>query len=136
MKEVLAITTHIGVYNSDACLLIGPEEGVERWARKAMVKRKVEPFLEGFGKASDTLLGRTVYTGGGGCVIWMPKWNEAVFVHEIIHAAIGLFQGKHTPINQDTEEPFAYLVQFLYETLKPPRKKKKPLKKSAPPRNK
>lgn len=108
----------LDLYKSQFILLIGSYKLIDEWAKKAMLKDKYEFIKKDFNEDTDSQLqGRTWDLGGGASLIWMPKWETNVFVHEITHAALNLFDAKVTPINEDTSEPFCYLMEYLFREL-------------------
>ncbi len=62
--------------------------------------------------------------GGGGSIIWAkPDVTLSTVVHESIHAAIELLKKRAIPLSEDTEEVYAYLIEFLFKSFIDPVKK-------------
>lgn len=117
--EMRVTKVYLGLYKSDFVLLTGPDEKVLVWARGAMRPSKLQ-ILETALRAdpiAPDCQGRTWNLGGGGSLIWMRKPDPALLVHELAHAAFNLMEAKCTPLNSDTEEPFAYLMEYLFANL-------------------
>lgn len=54
--------------------------------------------------------------GGANCVVWF-KENPSVdsLVHELAHATFDILQRKECPADSHVQEPFAYLLDFLFK---------------------
>lgn len=56
--------------------------------------------------------------GGGSSLIWAnPGASVSDLIHEIVHAAINLLRDRGIPLGQDSEEVYAYLIEFLFTGL-------------------
>lgn len=55
---------------------------------------------------------------GGGSMIWIkPEVGVSTMVHEIVHAAHHLLKCRSTPLSEDTEETYAYLIESIFKKL-------------------
>ena len=57
-------------------------------------------------------------------IVWMPDANdETVVAHELLHATINILNWAGVPLTEDTEEAYAYELQYLtnefYNQIKP-----------------
>ncbi len=117
-KKLVIRRANLNLYKSQIILLIGPFEFVDEWAKEAMIKEKYDYIKDDLKRDVEKQLhGSTWNLGGGGSLIWLYKEKKDILVHEIVHAAMNLFEEKRTPINEDTHEPFAYLVEYLFREL-------------------
>lgn len=111
----------VDVYKTDVILLVGEWSLVRKWASKNVKDDKKTELLEtidAIDHVGNRCYGRTIFVGkGGGCLIWIEKWKPTVFVHEIAHAAHHIFESKSIPFSSDTDEPYAYMIECLYERL-------------------
>lgn len=56
--------------------------------------------------------------GGGSSVIWThPSSSISELLHEIVHATAILLRDRGVPLSRDTEEVYAYMVEFLFKGL-------------------
>lgn len=122
-KEKLKVRcTHIGVWNADVCLAVGSHELLADWVKKNVLDWRKKELLEHMeddkNNPKHNNLGRTYFLSGGGSLIWLKESNESIFVHELVHASHHLLQDKATPLSDDTEEVYAYLLEYLYSQLK------------------
>lgn len=110
---------YVRTFKSDVCLLVGDFAEVIPWGRKTMLKEKFEILANTLEKdpPPSTCLGRTFHTGGGGSIIWMPRYDAGTFVHELVHAVSNIYEGKSMEQTRDNEETYAYLMQELYDQL-------------------
>ena len=54
--------------------------------------------------------------GGANCVVWFKdKPSDDQLVHELAHATFDILKHKECPADCNTQEPFAYLLGFLYK---------------------
>lgn len=60
-----------------------------------------------------------VYTQDKGTVItiWTKNKNPDILAHEIFHAVSYSLRHKGLPLSDDTEEVYAYLIQFLMKEI-------------------
>lgn len=50
-------------------------------------------------------------------VIWSRGGNVPTIAHECLHAVSYFLRGKGVPLSNDTDEIYAYLFDFLFETI-------------------
>lgn len=53
------------------------------------------------------------FTNGSSMVIWMPKVEDQIVAHELLHATIGIMNWAGVPLTDDTEEVYSYQMQYL-----------------------
>lgn len=79
--------------------------------------KKLEEMVKKHGNRKSTRATQFPMDGGGS-VIWLhPEAKLGTLVHEIVHASHHLLKCREVPLSEDTEEVYAYLQQFLVETL-------------------
>ena len=112
--------THLRLFKSDVSLVVGTYEQLKDWVREALTEEKKSWFLPWLDRETpeSTLLGRTYNLRGGGSVIWLSKYDEPTFVHELVHAVGNLFEEKGMSLSRETEETYAYLIQDLHNQLR------------------
>lgn len=81
--------------------------------RKIMVEQENLIFDQ-----SDDDVGMTLMDGRRVFVWLSPKANIGVLVHEIFHAACHILGDAGVHLVPDTEETYAYFIQYLYDKLK------------------
>lgn len=55
---------------------------------------------------------------GGGSVIWAgPYATVGCLIHECLHVVAHLLRSRDIPFTTDTEEVYAYLIDFLFTNL-------------------
>lgn len=116
---------HVGVYIADVTLLVGPQELLIPWAKdpKNCQDRFRDELLASFvnAKKNPSVFGRTFFVGtGGGSIIWLPfPTDPNVYTHEISHAAYHILKAKGVILCDETDEVYAYLVEYLWKKLNP-----------------
>lgn len=108
---------HVGLYKTDVVLLIGPYEQVHSWLKKNLLKDRYEHIKDAIDNKEKTVQGRTFYLPGGGSVIWLPKRNMPVLVHELFHVVHNMLGARNIELTDDTGEVYAYLLENLYYRL-------------------
>lgn len=53
------------------------------------------------------------FTNGSVIVIWMPEVEDQIVAHELLHANIAIMNWAGVKLNDDTEEVYAYNLQYL-----------------------
>lgn len=112
---------HVDVFDVDVGLAINAsEEEVKAWLKEssgANYKNFDENLLTDY-DSSHTNKGRTVSFMGGFVVL--VKANKkalrsfvGILCHELAHVAFNLLRNRATPLSEDTEETYAYLLQNL-----------------------
>ena len=61
--------------------------------------------------------GKTFCFEGGGSLIWMPKYNSSILVHEIFHATHHALEAKGFELTKSSHEAYAYCMEYVYEKL-------------------
>lgn len=122
MKKRPIIRRHVyeSLFNADIVLIVCEWEDFIEGARPMLVPDKLKTLEErSKGKLVDIwTLARQYPMDGGGSVIWArPNASVPTLVHEVVHAAHHLLADRATPLSEDTEETYAYLVERLYQGL-------------------
>lgn len=62
------------------------------------------------------------FVNGSSIVVWMPEVQKEIVSHELLHATIAIMNWASVPLKDDTEEVYAYQLQYLtnefYKNLK------------------
>lgn len=53
------------------------------------------------------------FVNGSSIVVWMPKVDDQIVAHELLHANIAIMNWAGVKLNNDTEEVYAYNLQYL-----------------------
>lgn len=81
-------------------------------------RKKVQSYLENkypkfrFDVPSDQAGGGCFKREGYDPIVWLSNKKPYIVVHEMIHAVSDLFEGIGLKINKETEEVFAYMVDY------------------------
>lgn len=110
LKEV---KLYVSVYKTDVVLLIGPYTGIRAWMKKNLNKASYE-YIEEVLEERSGVTGSTFHLLNGGAVIWMPKRDPAVLVHELFHVTHRMLSARSIPLANDTGEAYAYLLESMY----------------------
>lgn len=115
--------THCKVHTwkADVLLVIGDHELILPWARDYMFLdrfKEVEELIKNDGDIGTKTQGTAYFLEGGGCLIWLKKYDAGVLVHEIMHAVFHILSTKQVKLNYDTQEVYAYLFEHIFNTLK------------------
>lgn len=51
------------------------------------------------------------------CVLWAKNGEQDLIVHEIMHAVSFVLREKGISLSDETDEIFAYLMQFLFKEI-------------------
>ena len=106
------------LFDCDFLLLIGDYSLLKDWAKGVLSGEKLNDFNRMCTEMSDVGRGRQFPMSGGGSIIWLkPGIDNRYLVHEVVHAATHLLRDKGIPVNSDTDELLAYLVERLYQRL-------------------
>lgn len=108
---------NVGVYQADVVLIVGDYNLVHDWIKENARKDRYEDIKDHIGKKEKTTLGVTFKMAGGGVIIWMPAMNRLTLIHEIMHATHHILSIKGIDLNDETEEAYAYLFEYLYTAL-------------------
>jgi len=76
----------------------------------------VREHLDSSAKSEDFDSRATTFTSidGKSPIIWMPNTNDVSVVnHELLHATISIMNWAGVPLSDDTEEVYAYELQYL-----------------------
>ena len=122
MKKSKIITRHVRetLFDADIVLIVCEFPYFLEHALKMVDKDKQESLKRMVERHGDDPWSKaTQYPfGGGGSVIWAkPSEGLPTLVHEITHAAHHLLKCRDIKLTDETEEVYAYLVQFLFEGL-------------------
>jgi hypothetical protein len=62
------------------------------------------------------------FVNGGSIVVWMPEVQKEIVAHELLHATVAIMNWASVPLIDQTEEVYAYQLQYLtnefYRNLK------------------
>jgi hypothetical protein len=53
------------------------------------------------------------FTNGSSIVVWMPKVEDQIVSHELLHATVAIMNWAGVPLTDQTEEVYAYQLQYL-----------------------
>lgn len=62
------------------------------------------------------------FVNGSSIVVWMPEVQKEIVAHELLHATVAIMNWASVPLTDQTEEVYAYQLQYLtnefYKNLK------------------
>jgi hypothetical protein len=82
----------------------------------AYALKYVKENLDSTAKSEDFNSRGTTFTsiGGKSPIIWMPNTNDiSIINHELLHVTINIMAWAGVPLTEDTEEVYAYELQYL-----------------------
>jgi hypothetical protein len=91
----------------------------ERANKLTFDKYKLKP-ADNFGKFSDdgSTKGQMVKIKSGGYAIWVKDIKDyKTLLHEIVHVVQYMYRDRRTPMTEDTEEVYAYSIQYIFFTI-------------------
>ena len=112
MKKIKPFIVDYKLYPFNVAVFFGHEEkDVKRWlARRYDTNREEDEILQMYGK------GKTVMLEGGQTILWMPfipNKGDQYLAHEIFHAVQFLFDRIGITLSRDSDEAYAYAIQYL-----------------------
>jgi len=110
------------VFKADITLVISKWEDFIKEIKNILVADKFKELEEMIKeKNKDTgkwYLATQFPFPGGGSVIWANEnIDTGTLVHELVHTAHHLLDTRSVPLSEDTEEVYAYLIEFLFNGL-------------------
>lgn len=124
MGKSRSFAVDVGVYDTEVFVVLG---GSQERAQKLWQRRLKRVYKE----HHDDLLIRTDEDCGR-CVascFWTPESKKSLIwfsilkpgaglvVHEVVHAAFKILNGSEIKLNEDTEEAWAYLIDYLTRAI-------------------
>lgn len=115
-------TVFVDLYSADVSLVIGPKENLIPWFKLTAMEHLHDLFVT---KVTNTFNSGRSPRGvcfsmpGGGSVVWLEEKRMDVFIHEISHAVYHMLQAKGINLCEDTDEVYAYAVEYLFRKLNP-----------------
>lgn len=108
----------LGVYPFDVLFTIGTtEDQVMKYLEKKCNYRldsEEKGFLRFTGKS-----GRTVRFKGNQLLCWSRNPHIPIIAHEIFHVAELVMEKINAPLNEQTSEPYAYLIEHIWREALP-----------------
>lgn len=107
---------YIPVWDCDLFVCVGGYDWLVGNLKRAGVKNMdtfpKEDDIWGSATEANTISG----FGGANCVVWF-KENPSIdsLVHELAHATFDILKRKECPADSCVQEPFAYLLGFLFK---------------------
>jgi hypothetical protein len=103
------------IFNSQVVVLVGHTQyEVLEWIKKNIEKPEHKSLaLEAMKDVSITHRGRTILLSGGGSIVWIIEQKNSTIVHELFHSTCHILKNRETPLSEDTEEVYAYLLEYL-----------------------
>lgn len=127
-KKIITRYVHDPVFNTDIVLVISDWCDFLEGAHEFLPLDKLQALtkmVEKHGEDPHCLATQFPFPGGGS-IIWLHHESQlSTLVHEIVHAAHHLLEKRDTPLSSDTEETYAYLIEFLFKSLTKQDDKKK-----------
>ena len=113
---------HEKLFNADILLIICEWKDFYNEASKILDKKvaKNEEFEKRYKTHGEDYYGKGCQFpfSGGGSVIWIkPNEEIGTLVHEMVHTAHHLLKCRTVPLSEDTEEVYAYLIEFLFNNI-------------------
>lgn len=120
---------HVPVWNLDVCVSVAynGKETYEKLQKITEVKKDIlddiKVLLYEYDTEGEEVKGRMFSLSGGYIVCIRPYKDDfrrtiALIVHEMTHVSHYILRDRRIPLSEDTEEAYAYLVEFLVkETL-------------------
>lgn len=118
--EIIIRYVHENLFNADFVLVLSKWEHFIEGAKEFLSPEKLKALEKMVKERGDDkwCLATQFPFEGGGSIIWAnPKATVGILVHEVVHAALHLLKKRATPLSEDTEETYAYLIQYLFEAL-------------------
>lgn len=117
MKKPKTIVVHENLFDIDFVLTFCEwkdlKERVGEFAEEPHKSILLRNIQEHGNKA--TALATQYPLEGGGSLIWIsPRADTGTIVHELVHASHHALQARDTKLSEDTEEIYAYFLEFLY----------------------
>jgi hypothetical protein len=103
----------------DVELAIRVNMSAEEANKETFDRYKVKP-AEGFQKFTDTGMTQGQFTAFhcGGYAIWIKDIrNSSGLLHELMHFVQYLYRDRRIPMNEDTEELYAYTIAYVAEQV-------------------
>lgn len=112
--------TYCQLFDTDLVLVISDWKDFLEATRTFLSKDNLKIVEDGVKQRGENPSPRGFWVGftGGGSIMWIRnKKDLGTLVHELTHAVHYLLQCKNIPLSEDTEEVFAYLNQFLFNSF-------------------
>lgn len=119
-KKVITRFVHEKLFNADILLVVCDFDVFLESTKNKLTKEKfkiLEKQVKEHGEDSWTLATQFPMPGGGSIIWGKPNAHIGSLVHEVTHAAHHLLKRRTVPLSEDTEEVYAYLIQFLFNEL-------------------
>lgn len=111
---------NIPLYECDVVLIVGPRPSVLQWAKKNVAEDQCDGIIQMVKNSESSTLpqGTCFPMKSGASIIWLPEnYLMHTFVHEISHAAYNVLKAKGIRLCDETDEVYAYLVEYIYKKL-------------------
>jgi hypothetical protein len=109
-KNNSVLRTTGGTYDIEVCFIVTRDTDYVRKYIKDEFNQEVDNF-EVAGFTIPSLEGSPI-------IIWLPDLTDSsVILHELFHATISIMKWADIPLSDDTEEAYAYEIQYLYSEL-------------------
>ena len=108
-SEISRSTIRVDVFDTEVFLFVGGahEDFCNRMREDFEYKNDAEADLDGQMVEFTTKEGRTRWA------VWVVEPTVGNLAHEMLHAAVGILRYMDTPLNDDTEEIYCRLQEFL-----------------------
>lgn len=115
------VIVNVGAWKIDVVLVVGDQrDQLDAYVRHMAAQDKYDYAKDGLKEKCDgSVQGQMFEFPGGGSLIWMKEEDTEVLVHEIFHSVFWALNTKGVRLSRDSEEAFAYLIEYLFSSLKP-----------------
>ena len=117
-KKPLFKTLKAGVYPYDVLFTIGStEEQIIKYIENNCgykLDSEEKKYIDVKNKG-----GKTIRFKNNALFIWVKTDYIPIIAHEIFHAVELLMEKIDTPLNSDTSEPYAYLIEYFWREILP-----------------
>lgn len=108
------------LFSADFVMILCEWKDLKKHIKEPLSKEHYEEMckiIDEHGERKSTLA-VTFPQDGGGSIIWFnPKAGLGTYVHELTHASHHLLKKREIPLSDDTEEVYAYLIDFLFKAF-------------------
>jgi len=105
---------YVSLFDAEVVILYGSHTEALLWVKKnCPLQTELIQAIEAH-PIKRTVKATTYPQIGGGSLIVLPqKSTLSTTIHELTHAAFHLLKSRDTPLTEETEETYSYLIEFL-----------------------
>lgn len=119
-KSGRVTTVHERLFNAHVVMIMCEWEDLTHLAKEVCEENRfdeVHKMIVDHGEQPQTLAVQFPLSGGGS-LIWTNNGTKIhTLLHETVHAAHHLLKDRAVPLSSDTEEVYAYTIEYLFSQL-------------------